>query len=121
MKLQPCEYSEFIAGHLSTAMGSDAHLIERDIKMNRCQVWRFSFENETLGYAVTRMESDTFVVVAYEGSDVASFGDMIVRICEMKKVPFARFHTQRPGLIKLLAALNPEPLEYVVRVNCYGR
>lgn len=121
MNLEPCEYSESVAAALVTAMGSDAQFISEQIKGKICQSWRFSMDGETLGYAVTKMETDTFVVVCYEGSDVCSFGDMIVRICEMKKVPFARFHTTRPGLIKLLAALNPEPLEYVVRVPCYGR
>lgn len=121
MKLEPCEYSEPVAASLSVAMGSDVHFIEQQIAQNECQVWRFSCDDETLGYAITRQEIDEFVVVAYQGENVAEFGDYIVRVCELKNIPNARFHTMRPGLIKLLAALNPEPLEYVVRIPCHGR
>ncbi len=121
MKLEPCEFSEPVAAALSVAMGADSQYIARQIADKICQVWEFSLDGRTLGYAVTRMEPDTFVIVCYEGKMVAAFGDFIRRLCELKKIPQARFHTCRPGLIKLLHALNPEPLEYVIGVQCYGR
>ncbi len=121
MKLELCEFSESVAAALSVAMGSDAQYITEQIEKKICQVWEFSTDGITLGYAVTRLEPDTFVIVCYEGKMVAAFGDFIQRLCDVKKIPLCRFHTTRPGLIKLLRGLNPEPLEYVIGVKCYGR
>lgn len=121
MKLLPCEFSESFAAAIATALGSDAHFIAEQVAAQICQAWLFTCNGETLGRAVTRLEKDCLVVVAYEGKNVEAFGDMIVRIAKAKELPLARFHTYRPGLIKLLARLNPEPLEYVVGVKCYGR
>lgn len=121
MKLELCQYSEPVAVALAAAMGSDIQFIEDEISSNVCQVWRFSYQDETLGYAVTRMEPDCYVIVCYAGSHVEDYAHYVRRVCEFKEIPYARFHTQRPGLIKLLASVNPEPLEYVVRVKCYGR
>ncbi len=121
VKLELCNYSEPVAAALAVAMGSDVSFIEAEIHAEQAQVWRFSYHNETLGYAVTRMEPDCYVIVCYAGSDVQEYAHFVRRVCERSKIPYARFHTQRPGLIRLLASLNPEPLEYVLRVRCYGR
>lgn len=121
MKLELCKYSESVASALRRAMGSDIQYIEDEIASGVCQLWRFSLEDALLGYAVTRQEADTYVIVCYEGSHVQDFAHYVRRVCDYKKIPYARFHTTRPGLIKMLASLNPEPLEYVVRVECYGR
>ncbi len=121
MRLLPCDYSEPVAVALRRAMGSDISYIEKEIAANQSQVWAFTIDGEIVGYAVTRQESDTYVVVCYEGSHVEEYAHFVRRVCEFKEIPYARFHTTRPGLIKLLASLNPEPLEYVVRVDCYGR
>lgn len=121
MKLVLAVWSESFAAAVAVALGSDLDFIRTEVERGLCQAWHFVIDDKIAGHVVTRLESDTLVVVAYEGSDVLSFGDMIVRVCEQKKLPWARFHTTRPGLNKLLAELKPEPLEYVMRVKCYGR
>jgi len=121
VKLLVTEWSESFAAAIATALGSDSDFIADEVKRGVCQAWLFVDGDETLGHAITRLEPDTLCVVAYEGNSVEAFADMIVRIAEAKQIPHARFHTVRPGLNKLLARFNPEPLEYVMRVKCYGR
>jgi len=121
VKLLLAEWSESFAAAIASALGSDSEFIADEVKNGVCQAWLFVDGKETIGHAITRLETETLVVVAYEGKDVEAFADMIVRICETKQLPYARFHTVRPGLNKLLARFNPEPLEYVMRVKCYGR
>ena len=120
--LKTVDWSESFAAGISKAAGSDLSYIQDEYKRGLCQCWEFRADGENLtGYAVTRFEEDTLVVVCYEGHDVLDFGWFIVSICEIKGLAYARFHTQRPGLIKLLSALEPEPLEYVIRVPIDGR
>lgn len=121
MRLELVKWSEPFANSVGKALGSDSLFIQQEVEKGIAQAWLFKDGDTILGSAVTRLETDTLVVIAYEGKDVHIFGDLIVRIAEHKKLPYARFHTQRPGLIKLLAELNPEPLEYVIKVDCYGR
>lgn len=120
--LQSVDWSESFAAGISKAAGSDLSFIHDEVKSGVCQCWEFRADGENLtGYAVTRLEHDTLVVVVYEGQNVIDFGWFIVSICELKGLAYARFHTQKPGLIKLLADLEPEPLEYVLRVPINGR
>lgn len=121
MRLELTKWSDSFANSVGIALGSDSLFIQQEVESGQCQVWEFIDGDIILGHAVTRLEKDTLVVVAYEGENVQSFGDLIVRVCELKGLPYARFHTQRPGLIKLLRELEPEPLEYVIRVHCNGR
>ena len=120
--LQSVDWSESFAAGISKAAGSDLSFIQDEFKRGGLQLWEYRADGENLtGYAVTRLEGDTLVVVAYEGQNVLDFGWFIVSICELKGLAYARFHTQKPGLIKLLAELEPEPLEYVMRVPINGR
>ncbi len=121
MKLHSVQWSESFAGYVQTALGSDLGFIRQEVEAGFCQCWEFGFEDEIFGYVVTRLEGDTLVVVAYEGLHVKGCADLLVQICEIKGLPYIRFHTQRPGLIRLLKDFNPEPLEYVVRIKCNGR
>ena len=121
MKLLPVEWSESFATSVAIALGSDTRLIYEQVKSGACQCWIFTCDGQTIGHAVTRLETDTLCVVAYEGLNVQAFADYIIRVAVAKNLPYARFHTHRPGLIKLLAEFKPEPLEYVMRIKCYGR
>lgn len=121
MKLLPVNWSESFAAAIAVALGSDIDFVRDEVERGICQAWEFICDGEILGHVITRLEPDTLVVVAYEGTDVLSFGDLIVRVCEHKNLKWARFHTTRPGLNRLLAELKPEPIEYVMRIECYGR
>jgi len=121
MELKPTKFSVSFAAQISVALGADSEYIQGEVEAGIAQAWLFTCDGKTLGYAVTRLEPETLVVVAYQGENVNAFGDMIVRIAEAKGLLWTRFHTQRSGLIKLLADFNPEPLEYVVRIKAHGR
>lgn len=119
--LQSVPWSESFATSVRNALGSDSLFIQSEVARDVCQIWDYIIDHEIVAQVVTREESDTLVIVAYEGSHLKEFGRYMFDLAVEKRIPYVRFHTQKPGLIKILAEFNPEPLEYVIRVNCYGR
>lgn len=115
-------WSDSFASHISIAAGSDRDLIAKEIQQGISKAWRYKPNGETLGYVVTRLEGDdTLVCVCYEGTHLKQFADFLCEVCRDYDIPYIRFHTQRPALFKLLEHLEPEPLEYVMRIHTYGK
>lgn len=114
-------WSDSFAAHISIAAGPDRDYIADEISRGVAQAWEFKPNGEILGYTITRLEGDTLVCICYEGGHLKQFADFMCEVCRDYKIPFIRFHTQRPALLRMLQYLKPEPIEYVMRVCTNGQ
>lgn len=107
-------WSEEAKANLSRALDVDIDLIGEQVKRGIATLWII---DSGAAYMVTRREFDTFVVVAYEGSNLREATAHVIRVAQMGGCHDIRFHTNNPALIRLLREYDPEPIEYVMRIK----
>jgi hypothetical protein len=113
MRFEKSNWTNEAAEALRNALSCDADIIRQQVERKIAELWRA----ENGAYFVLRREFDTCVVVAYEGSGLLDVAPYIVECARRAGCKEIRFHTTRPALIRLLREYNPEPMEYVCRVN----
>lgn len=115
MRFKRIDWSADVAKRLENALSIDADLIEQDVRKNRASLYEINYGDS---YMVARIESEgEFVVVAFEGKNLLEVVPHVMANAQREGCKSIRFHTQRPGLVRLLKDYNPQPLEYVCRIN----
>lgn len=113
MRFEKSEWSGEAAEALQNALACDADIIRAQVERKIAELWRA----DNGAFFVLRREFDTCVVVAFEGSGLLEIAPHIVECARRAGCKEIRFHTTNPALIRLLKEYNPEPMEYVCRVN----
>jgi hypothetical protein len=118
MNFQRIKWCASAERHLLRAMQDDVELIRQSVEDGISMLWSV---NQGESFLITRAEPPDLVVVCYEGFDALEMSKIMLKSAQMNGYRSIRFHTTSRALLRLLRPLNPEPIEYVMRVYTNGR
>jgi len=107
------EWSAEARENLKRALDIDIDLVGEQVKRGIASLWLI----DNRSWMVTRQEFETFVVVAYEGTNLKETTAYVIRAAQKFGCHDIRFHTNNPALIRMLREYDPEPIEYVMRIK----
>lgn len=115
MKFKRADWNDAAANGLANAMkyADDAVCIENEVRAGRAELWEC---DDGVSWLITRVEGCELVIVCYEGKNARQMFKSFHSFATERGYRSIRFHTQQPWLIELFRDLEPEPVEYVVRV-----
>lgn len=87
------------APYLKKSLGGDGQLLRLECENNISNCWRF---NDGEAHMLTRAEGLELVVCCFEGKSLQSFVSHIFKAAKACGFTSIRFHTKRPGILKLL-------------------
>lgn len=106
---------------LKPAMAGDDAAIMRDVAKGIAWAYQVNLDNDKKNYWIVRSEGTELIVMCVAGVDLEAACAHWYQAAKMAGFKTARFHTQRPGLARLLKAWGPTLTEYVHRVALDGR
>jgi hypothetical protein len=120
VKFARASWSDSSAAGLALAMkyADDARAIESEVRAGRAELWEC---DDGASWLITRVETFAddireLVIVCYEGKNARPMFKQFAEFATRQGFRSIRFHTQQPWLIELFRDLEPEPVEYVMRV-----
>lgn len=114
MKFEKVSWSGEVETCLAQSAGDDLKDIARLIVTGQAECWRVN-DGET--YLVTRIIQDELVLVCAEGRNLVPVGHYLTAQARRLGLKSIRFHTQRPGLARLLRAFKPVEVERIYRID----
>lgn len=107
-----------IAPYIGISCGDAAADIAAEVQSGRAEAWRL---NSGMAYMVTRIEGTAkgleLVVIALEGRNIRQLAPEIISQARAVGCRSIRFHTQRPGMAKIMKAFGFNEAERVYRAE----
>lgn len=97
---------------LDETFEGDGNLIEHDVKIGEAFCWQIGE-----CYAITRRDRDELVIICLAGKDIKSAGEAIVESARNAGCKSMRYHTKRPGLVKLLKEFGFKTDEFICKAE----
>jgi len=102
--------------YIATAAGPDLPEILAEVEQGQAEAWRIDGGK---AYMVTRIESGTqgheLVVVCFEGRSLRQYAEHIIDKARAAGCGSIRYHTDRPGMGRMLERFGFEVAETVYR------
>lgn len=102
--------------HVSQTLGDDGPLILNDLFMGNAELLRIGN-----CHFVTRVEEAAggleMVIMCAQGEDLVAAGQVLADAARNVGCKTMRFHTQRPGMARLLSSFNFHLSEYVYKAD----
>lgn len=98
------------------AMVGDDAAIMRDVVSGRAWAYQVNQGNIT-NYWIVRPDGRQLVIVCCVGKHIQHAAKLMYQAAKQAGFTSARFHTQRPGLARLMQSWGPTFVEHVYRVE----
>lgn len=118
IRFRRVNWTREIGARLVTACQGDERAIASQVLDGLATLWEI---NGGESYLIVRVELPELVIVCFEGSRVRQVMTAVWADAKRQGYRNLRFHTRWSKLIDIFRDFGPEPIEYVVRIPCYGR
>lgn len=103
MNTEKIKWNDQAAAALLPVMGNDAPVLRSEVQAGRSELHRIDGNS----YMITRLEGDRLIVPCFIGENLKQVAAAIYAAAKKVGCRSIQFHTERPGLQRLLADFGP--------------